>query len=233
MNLLIVIGLLAAVLPPAEQGSGTPSGETILRKVEEQLAGVRDYTVNLEIIADIEQLSIPPSRAVMYFKYPDKVRFDAQGFALVPREALTLTPARILQHFSVDRVERETVNGDHAFRLTLIAKAEGTRLRTAELTIDARRWTIDRITAALPDRRTLEARFVHRQTGGHWLPMLLTVTFATPPDDHPDLPAPEDQNPAVSRRSPARNGTLTIRYLDYRLSTGLSDSLFTADPHRN
>lgn len=230
MNGFLVVGLLIAALGATEQRAALPSGTEILRKVEERLAEVRDYVVTLDIVTDVEQVSVPPGRAVMYFKYPDKVRFDAQGFALVPRDAIALTPSRLLHRFSVDRVEKEMIDGEQGFRLTLKSNEEGSRIRSVDVGVNARRWTIDRIVAVLPDHRTLEARFEHRLTANHWLPALLTVTFTAPPDDRREIPAPDDQNIVPSRRPAVRNGTLTVRYSDYRVSTGLNDSLFTAEP---
>ncbi len=230
MNGFLATGLLAAMLGALEQRTVLPSGTEILQKVEERLAEVRDYVVTLDIVTDVEQVSVPPGRAVMYFKYPDKVRFAAEGFALVPRDAIALTPSRLLQRFSIKRVEKEMIDGEQSYRLTLKSNDEGNRIRSADVSVNARRWTIDRISAALSDHRMLEARFEHRLTANHWLPALLTVTFTAPPDDRGEISAPDDQNIVPSRRPAVRNGTLTVRYSDYRVSTGLSDSLFTAEP---
>ena len=85
--MLIVSALIILGGRPAD-----PSGEQILKNVESARAAVKDYTVMLDIVADVERLKVPPMKAKMYFKYPDKVHFDSKGFALLPREGLALNP---------------------------------------------------------------------------------------------------------------------------------------------
>ncbi len=61
------------------------SAEAIVARVEQPYAGIADYTVNLDVNVDIQGLTIPPVRATMYFKQPDKVHFKAEGFAILRR----------------------------------------------------------------------------------------------------------------------------------------------------
>ena len=54
----------------------------------------------------------------------------------------------------------------------------------------------------------------------------MTAAFSLGPADstEPDLPA----NPMRMPQKP-RNGTVTVRYSNYRLNTGLSDDIFAKD----
>ena len=116
MSVLFVVLLFFAgdTVPPQEL-----SGEEILDRVEQTLTRVDDYTVTLDIVADIEGLSVPPMKVTMYFKQPDNVHFDSEGFALIPREGMAMSLAKLKENFSVGRVDRDTVHGEPAYRLTL------------------------------------------------------------------------------------------------------------------
>ena len=86
---------------------GEPSGEAILRNVQSRIAEVRDYTVHLDVVADIERLNVPEMHVTMYFKQPDKVHLDAEGFAMLPREGLALNVDKLLSRYFVEHVERD------------------------------------------------------------------------------------------------------------------------------
>jgi hypothetical protein len=208
-----------------------PGGETILRRVDDSIRAVGDYTVDLDIAADLEGISVPPSRVRMSFKYPDRTRFEAEGFALVPREALDLTPGRILDRFSVEDVMGDTLGVDPAYRLLLRPVPGRTRFRMAEIVVHARRWTIDRLTASLPGGQTLDARFVPLVVEGHWLPGRLTLRFSAPHGRETPLPPSGIEKPDAGLQTfSPRGGTVSILYSGYRVHAGLPDSLFSPAP---
>lgn len=208
-----------------------PGGETILRRVDDSIRALRDYTVDLDIAADLEGISVPPSRVRMSFKYPDRTQFEAEGFAIVPREALDLTPARILDRFSVEDVLSDTLGVDPAYRLLLRPLPGRTRFRMAEIVVHAHRWTIDRLTASLPGDQTLDARFVHMVVEGHWLPRQLTLRFSVGPGRETPLPPSGFEKPDGPLQSfSPRGGTVSVLYSGYRVHAGLPENLFSPAP---
>lgn len=231
MRAVATIGLLLISLCAASPAQPLPGGEAILRRVDDGLRALGDYTAELEVTADMEGISIPPAHVRFSFKYPDRTRFDADGFAIIPREALDLAPASILDRFTVQDVMRDTIEGDPAYRLLLIGIPGKTRVTQAEILVHARRWTIDRITASLQARRTVDARFLQEWIEGHWLPRRLTVQFHASTEAQPESLPPGLQKPEGGLSSPPiRGGTVTILYGPYRLHAGLPDSLFTSSP---
>jgi outer membrane lipoprotein-sorting protein len=204
----------------------TPSGEEILGRVEEHFREVNDYTVSLAITVDLERLKVPPMNVTMYFKQPDKVHFSSTGFALLPKESIAFTRARLLSNFDVEEVSERKDSGGLRYELTLHPKKDKTRLRRLVLTVNPGHWIPERLTAPQFDGRTMEAVFRHEQVDGRWLPASLEVSFAAPevPEEEPALPGtPRQPNP--------RNGRITVRFTDYRVNTGLDDSIFT-EPDR-
>ncbi len=223
MSVLFVVLLFFAwdTVPPQEL-----SGEEILDRVEQTLTRVDDYTVTLDIVADIEGLSVPPMKVTMYFKQPDNVHFDSEGFALIPREGMAMSLAKLKENFSVGRVDRDTVHGKPAYRLTLEPKSERTRTRRLQVLVNPDRWTVERIVTSTVDGRSIEATFVYMDVEGYWLPSALDVHFAATRSDSIDVPPWEQRSRSGSRRRAPREGRLEIRYSGYRINTGLSDDLF-------
>lgn len=220
------IWMVALILAVGGSTAQELSGEKILENIERTLEGVQDYTARLDIIADIEGMSVPPMKVTMYFKQPDKVHFESDGFALIPREGLAMSLATLRANFAVDRVEWDTLHGTHAYRVTLLPRSERTRTRRVQLLVDPEHWTAERIVTNTVDGRSITATFQYVQVEESWLPSHLDVTFASAQEDSSSLP-PWEQQPRTSpgRRVPLK-GTLEIRYSGYRVNTGLSDELF-------
>ena len=218
------LGLTAAWSQTVHQN--LPDGETILRNVENNYAGINDYTVSLEIVINMERLKVPPSKATMYFKKPDKVHFDATGFAMVPKQAVAFNFESLHERYDVEKtIGVDTMGGRNEYRLTLMPKNDKTRLRRVLLFVDPARWTPDSIRIPSLDGRMTAAGIKNESVDGHWLPAEITVTFGTAAGDTTVPDVMEEMAPG-RRRPPVRGGSATIRYSGYKLNTGLSDELF-------
>ena len=222
--LIIGISPLFVAIAGNEQG-GTVTGEAVLRKVEELYSGVHDYTVTLDVVADMERMKVPPMHATMYYKQPDKMHFDAKGFALLPREGMGLAFGKFASRYTADQMVKDTLDGSEKFKLTLVPKGETQRIRNLFLYVDPIRWTPVRVESHMFGGRSMAVTIRHEQVSGFWLPALLTVTFSSTNADTAEA-MPFEQGAPVPPRQMLRAGTITIRYSDYRVNTGLSDELF-------
>lgn len=202
------------------------SGEQILNNVEERFAGIDDYTVDLDVVVDLERLSVPPMHVRMYFKRPEKVHFESEGFALLPREGIALGFGRLRSRYSIESVRKDTLEGSPLIVLTLKPKNDKSKLNDVLLYVDPTRWTATRCVSPLPDGRTMTASFEYQDVDGHLLPATLSVMFASLPGDTTDTSNIDVIITPTRRPQLPRNGTVTIRYSKYRLNTGLSDEVF-------
>jgi hypothetical protein len=209
-------------------------GEEFLKKVEAVFSSVEDYTVTLDIVTDIERLKIPPMHITMYYKRPDKVHFDAEGFAILPREGLALPFSKLSQRFIVDSVQRAVEGTQELERLVLRSRDERARLRSAVLYVDPGRWTPEKIIAQMPDGSTMTAAFQFQEIDKHWMPMQLQVQFAAARRDSVSPLSPAGQTPfgeppsGGMRFTPPRAGSITVHYSEYHINTGLSDDIFAS-----
>lgn len=218
---------LLVLLGAGAVSAGTPSGEEILGKVEENFRGIEDYTVTLDVTVDLERLSVPPMHVTMYFKRPDRVHFSSQGFALLPKESIAFTSSGLLMHFTVEQTTERRDSTGLRYDLMLKPKKDKTGLRRLMLTVNGEHWVPERLAAPQFDGRVMEAVFHHERVEGHWLPVSLDVTFAAS-----EVPEQEQALPGTPRSPVPRNGSISIRFSHYLLNTGLDDAVF-AEPDRN
>lgn len=224
MPRVMALSIAAAV---AVAHGGDPAGETVLRNVDARLAPVRDFTVTLDVVADIERLNVPPMHATMYFKQPDKVHLDAEGFAMLPKEGLQPTLGKLLARYTVTGTAGDTLEGIPVRKVILQAKSDRALPRSLTLYVDPSRWTTERIVTTGSGDRLATISFRYADVGGVWLPEEMTAALTSAPADsaETDLPA----SPIRPAQMP-RRGKITVRYTDYRLNTGLGDEIFAKDP---
>ncbi len=210
------------------------SGAEVLRKVEAAFSGVNDYTVTVDVVADVERLKVSPMHAVMYYKRPDKIHFDSEGFVLLQREGMGLPFSKLTERFAADSVRRESLEGVPVYRTVLRAKKEGVRMPNVVLYVDADRWVPVRLHAPLKDGSSMNGRFSFERAGGFWMPSRLEVVFEGAPERPAEAvqPAPQQPSPYAEPQAggprfiPPRAGKVIVQYSGYRINTGLSDDVF-------
>ena len=203
------------------QNAPTISGKHILGKVEAGFADIQDYTVSLDVKLDLERLKVPQMKARMYFKQPDKIHFESEGFALLPKEGVGFNPSRLQERFDVESVTEEKAS--QQYTLSVRPRNDKTKLRRVFLTVNASNWTVEQILTPQFDGRQMKAVFTYQHIMNRLLPAQLTVTLSS---DSTSAEIPE-QIPSSQRTSQfPRTGTIVIRYSDYQINTGLKDELF-------
>jgi len=217
---------LLLVLTPGQ--AAPPSGDTVLARAARSLEGVQDYTATLDVVVSMERMSVPPMRATVYFKRPNKLHVAADGFALIPREGLGAGVADWPQRYTGGEVTMDTVGERPVYRVAVTARSDRTQFRRGFLFVHRERWTTERIVLQSSEGRSMTATLTYDRVEGHWLPRLITVAFAAVAADTTE-PLPGQAPLPVPRRTP-RTGTVDIRCSDYRVNTGLPDELFEERP---
>jgi outer membrane lipoprotein-sorting protein len=226
-----IISLIAwmVLVAPAQR---EPTADEILSKVDGLLAGINDLTVSLDIVAEMDRLSVPPMKARFYFKQPDKMHFTSEGFAIIPREGLGLALGRLRERFAGKGVEPDTAAGKAAVRVYLEPRRERSPVKQMFVVVDAERWTTERFSATTADGRILNATIVHQRLDGRWLPATMVIHFQSLRPDSGDAPLWDSDTSPAPRRADLRNGTVTIQFSGYHINGGLSDDLFTKPPRQ-
>ncbi len=221
----LLIGLL---LEPICTEAGDLTGNQVLKNVVAVFDGVQDFTASVDITIDVEGLRVPPMHAKLYYKRPDKTHLEAQGFAMLPREGIGLSFVKLLQQFTVDVLDRDTLSGKTEYRLHMRPRDDRNKYRSLLLYVDREQWTPDLFILTSLDSRVTKGRIMYERNDRFLLPEVVTITLASVGVDSADaLPAVPDL--VVPRRQNLRMGTITVRYSDYKLNTGLQDDIFEAE----
>ena len=202
------------------------SGEEILKRVEENFPGVQDYTVVLDVTTNVERLNIPPMQVKMFFKQPDKFHFESDGFALLPREGLAFSASKTLSRFVIVNTDEDTLLQRRQFRLMLRPKDARAKVTSLLVYIDQGLWKPTRVVSSFFGGRTITATFAYERQGEYLMPSLLTVDLAAGALGDTSDQAAEMDTPQMARSPIPRKGTVTIRYSDYEINTGLDDEIF-------
>ena len=206
------------------------SAAAIMLNTEKAFGGIRDFVATIEAEVDMERVRVPRVSATMYFKKPDKVHFSSTNFAMLPREGLALNPALLRERYEPKIQGNDTLDGRMVHKLELTAREAKIRPGQLTLWIDPTTWTIVRMETAPYQGRVLRLVFSYAEkAGGFLLPKAMKATFEVTARDSSarlfnlDMPAaPQfDESPR-----PSRSGSITVKYLEYKINVGLSDDLF-------
>lgn len=237
MRRVAFIGLALFATTALAQRSKDPTAVEVLKNLEQAFRAVEDFSATVVGDVNMESLRTPRMMATMYFKRPDKVQFVSPSFSLMPREGMSPNPERWRTEYDATLVGLDTVNGLKVWRLQLAAKDPKARLRQAYLWVDPVNWTLVRLASMPYGGRTITFDFEYeRIEGRYWLPSKMTAHFGAVGEASEPLfkvpegaPNPAPQVEEMQRRM--RSGSVTLTYQDYRVNSGLPDSLF-ATPER-
>ncbi len=221
MNLLpILFGFL--LLSPAVRKD---DGAKYLRNVSEKFSGIMDYTADVRVHLDIESVKAPDMNAKIYYKNPDKVKIDSRGAFLLPKEVGVFNPHMFdPDDFNITIESTLEYDGKPAVRISLSPKKESFKDRNIILTIDKSEWLIKAISTELAPGSVMDAMISYGDFGGFNLPTEIDVNLSLAKADS------SQGNSDMRRRfRNGLNGKVTIYYSNYRVNSGLSDSLFVKE----
>lgn len=194
----------------------------ILNNVRYQFAKINDYTVDIHAIIEIPDIQVPPMDVKVYFKQPDKVHFKADGFAMLPRDGMLPNPGKFTeQDYSIISSGMDSLR----YKIELSPTKNQTMARKVTLWIDPHRWSIDRIESVSWQGQKTIVNFEHKQIQNkYWLPVktIAQMNLSGVIGFSRMMMMQQQDNKAPVERT----GTITITYSNYKINSGLSDSVF-------
>lgn len=210
----------------------------MLERVRRGAAGVRDYTVDIQVHFDVAGMRVPDAEIRVYHKRPNKTKLEPlRGFAVVPKGALLVGDplAEVGERFRARVVGVATLQGRPAYHLRLSPR-EARWDAPIEAWVDRERWTLLKWAHRTPDGDGLTVEFSYAlQQGRFWLPARTVAYLRMAPPPRPPQGGPADSDdvrkpgPAGGSGMPGRApraGSVTITFRNFRVNTGLPDSLF-------
>lgn len=204
--------------------------DVILKNVKEKFSKVKDYEVNVRIKVDVDFLKVPVSEAKIYFKQPDKIHFESENFALLPKEGVNFSPMAILKgNYTAIFEKEDTINGIKTAVVKIIPLNEKSNIMLTTLWIDQSRYYIQKVESTTKFNGTYS----------------LELNYDKPVDDYP-LPSSMifrfnidrtnirrgmygnmgDENKDNKQNKKRTAGKVYMYYSDYKVNQGIRDSVF-------
>jgi hypothetical protein len=201
----------------------------VLGSVKNKYSEVKDYVVDATIVVNVTFLNIPEKKAKIYYKYPDKVHVEAQGFALLPKRATSFNPAAFIgDKFTAIYVKKEQWESCNIIDVikTIPDDPENDVILTT-FWIDGKNSQIRKLEVNTKSAGTYQVNLQYNSLPFD-LPETLSVVF-----DMKDMNMPKSMTGEITKKGEAAEikkpskGKVSITYSNYRVNIGLDDKIFT------
>jgi hypothetical protein len=201
----------------------TEDPAVLLARVQKQYDRIDDYRVNVNVVVDMTGLSVPEMTAVLYFRKPDRMHIESDGFAMLPRDAVAFRPT-MFDTEQYDMVIQGTakIHGTECVKVRLFARSDTIRLQRAMLFIDPRRDVILRADIDPGEGASAQVMLSYtRVDGSYWLPRRIDVTMESP------MRFRRQGIPGKPQNGNAKDeANITVTYSNYIVNKGIPDSVF-------
>lgn len=225
MKKILSIIFLTAFLIPAQ----SKDPDEILERLMSNFERIEDYKVDINIKLDVQHLKAPESKATLYFKKPDKIHIESDGFAMIPREGLGFAPLSFLKKDYTAIYEKdETLNGHKVSIVKIIPLGDKSDIILTTLWIDQSINAIRKSETTTKFGGNFSIKLDYDDKIKYPLPAKMEFMLNANQDmvakDLHELD--EKAKPERRRRNVLTSGTVYITYSNYEINKGIPDSIF-------
>lgn len=217
-NIVTILLFFVSVLSFSQTGKT----ELILNNVKAKLGKVDDYSANVEVSVKMDFLKMPKSKAEIFFKKPDKFKFNSSGFAILPKAGFDFNPQKILENDITAKIVGDTLLNNKLVKIIEITpNADSLKFSSAILFIDNHEDLINQIFITAENGINITTKFKYGEQSNYALPSEINVNF--------DLSNAEEDNTTRKGRTKIPqnfNGDINIKYSNYKINLGIDDSVF-------
>jgi len=227
-----IISLMLLLISPGFSQNTDP--EIMLERVKEEFKKIENYKADITVIVDIPFIKMPERRATLYFKQPDKIHIESDGFAMLPKEGIKFSPISLFETEHSSFYEKEEKIGDiNVAVIKVIPLNDKSDLVLSTLWIDPIKNLILKVESSRKPTGTfvIEFDYTEIEEGLH-LPETIEFTFSVDPMMFHSRNPQEmkiDENKQPEDSSKVKTGKVFIYYSNYKVNQGVPDSLFNAD----
>jgi hypothetical protein len=237
-NLLTAVLIFSAVPLPAQErpaAAARPDPGQVFAEMIRPYQGLNDYTVKIRVKVDMPNIRVPDFTATLSFKKPDKFHVETRRFAPIPRNSGVFNPFQFdPEKNRLEFLRTETLEGAPADLYRVEPIDSKSPIRHYQVWVGGTPKRILQVESFSFRGTRGMVKIAHQlveQSDGKWLLPAKVHVHLTFPEG---VQAPEGlttaDNPVAGgmRRldEMSGEGDITIGYADWRVNTGLDDSLF-------
>ena len=220
----IIISLILVLFQFGFSQSKDP--DEIINAVITNFSKIDDYQVDVKIEVDVEFIKVPETKAKIYFKQPDKVHLEADGFAMLPKNGMEFSPSSIIKKEHTAIYERDIdLNGFKTSIIKVIPLGDNGDVILTTLWIDQKAQVIRKVESTTKTNGTFTIDLTYNDKLKYPLPEKIVFAFNIDNMKIPSMPnseMKEKKKPSDSRTK----GMVTVNYSNYVVNKGISDSIF-------
>lgn len=221
---LLTVLLLSRLIFPQSKNP-----DEIISAVIKNYNNVNDYQVDINTKVDVEFIKVPETKARLYFKQPDKMHLESDGFAMLPRNGLEFTPALLLKKNYTSIYEQDVdLNGIKTSIVKVIPLGDQGDVILTTLWVDQKKQIIRKIESTTKVNGTFTIDFTYDESFKFPLPEKLIFSFNIDKMKMPQLHNNQDLSKSDSKPKgdSTAKGRVIISYKNYLVNKGIPDSVF-------
>lgn len=202
----------------------------ILKGVIKNFDRVQDYVVDVNIKVDVQGVKVPETKAKIYFKQPDKIHLESEGFAMLPKDGMLFSPSSLLKKDYTAIYEKDVeINGYKTSIIKVIPSSEQSEVILSTLWIDQSKKLIRKVESTTKLNGTFTIDFNYDDKIKYPLPSQIIFSFNM---DKMNLPTTvkgkEDGENQKNKRGndSTTKGKVVVKYSNYVVNKGIDDSVF-------
>lgn len=202
----------------------------LLDRVKQKFSSsVDDYQVNAHIKVDVSFIKVPEMDAKVYFKKPDKMKMDTEGFAMLPKQAFSFSPDLLFQgKYNAIYVRQDKLDNTPVHVIKVIPDDEKSDIVLSTIWIDPGKEVIRKIASTGRKGGSFEISFNYDANMHYPLPSSIQFSFEAPnsPRGMHGPGSDNQQNRQGTKNGQSEKGRVSITYSNYKINKGISDSFF-------
>jgi outer membrane lipoprotein-sorting protein len=207
--------------------------DDIINAVITNFDRVKDYQVDVNIKVDIEFIKVPETKAKIYFKQPDKVHLEAEGFAMLPKKGMEFSPSSLIQkdHTAIYEQDVDLI-GIKTSTVKIIPIGDQGDIILSTLWIDQKEKVIRKVESTTKTNGTFTIDFSYGNNIKYPLPEKIIFSFnmdqlKLPSNITGDKSITDSDKKNKNKPSDSRTkGKVIVSYSNYIVNKGILDSVF-------
>ena len=218
----IILLLYAFIFPQSKDP------DLILKRVVESFNKVKDYEVEVQVKVDVDFIKVPETKAKIYFKQPDKINFESDGFAMLPKEGINFSPMSFLKKDYTALYQKEDyIDGHPLSVIKIIPSAEQGDIVLTTLWIDQSHNIINKVESTTKTNGTFTIDLKYDENRKNFnLPSFMVFGFNIDKMNLPKAFIGQAETESHKNIGKTTSGKVYITYSNYKVNIGLSDKIF-------